>query len=80
MSRYTLVYSQSDQTTFLALNLVSMQKSVRCALMCHRENRLRHADDDCKNSFIIQVMPQVKGLLLFKAAAGSTDNQEQLLL
>lgn len=48
--------------------------------MCHCENQLRHADNDCKNSFIIQVMPQVKGLLLFKAAAGSTDNQEQLLL
>lgn len=80
MSRYTLVYSQGGQTTFLALNLVSMQKSVRCALMCHRENQLRHADNDCKNSFTIQVMPQVKGLLLFKAAAGSNDNQEQLLL
>lgn len=57
-----------------------MQKSVCWAFMHRRDDQLRHADNDCKNSFIIQGTPQVKGLLLFKAAAGFTDNQEQLLL
>lgn len=57
-----------------------MQKSVCWALMHRRDDQLRHADNDCKNSVIIQGTPQIKGLLLFKAAAGFTDNQEQLLL
>lgn len=45
------------------------------------EDQSRHADDYCKNSFIIQGMSQIKGLLvLFKAPALCTDNQKQLLL
>lgn len=69
----------APQTEGLALHLVRRQKSDCCALMRRREDRLRHADDDCENSFMIQGMPQIKGLL-FKAVAGSTDNQEQLFL
>lgn len=60
-----------------ALHPVRMQKSICCALMHPRENQLRHADNDCKNSSIIRGMPLIKGLLLFKAAA---DNRQQLSL
>lgn len=63
-----------------ALLPARMQKSICCAFMHPRENQLRHADNDCKNSSIIRGTPLIKGRLLFKAAAGSADNQQQLSL
>lgn len=79
MSRSTAKGQGADYKG-LALHLVRMQKSVCWALMHRHDDQLRHADNDCNNSFIIQGTPQIKGLLLFKAAAGFTHNQEQLLL